>query len=49
MRNVKQNVTNVTSSKELDEQKCVTLYKKNGHQGNGETVLYLEHSKNSSF
>ena len=35
MRNVKQNATNIASSKESDEQKCVTLYKKNGYQTNG--------------
>ena len=35
IRNVKQNATNIASSKESYEQKCVTLYKNNGHQTNG--------------
>ena len=35
MRNVKKNATNIASSKYSDEQKCVTLYKNNGHQTNG--------------
>ena len=35
MLNVEQNATNIASLKESDEQKCVTLYKKNGHKTNG--------------
>ena len=35
MRNVKKNATSTASSKDSDKQKCVTIYKKNGHQNNG--------------
>ena len=41
MRNVKQNANNIASSKDSDQQKCVTLYKQNCHQTNGwKLVVY---------
>ena len=40
MRNVKKNATNIASSKESDDQKCVTLYKKNGHNTNSCKLVF---------